>query len=147
MTTAYVAVCAALGAMALAAAAAGALAWWRGGSERAFWALARATQVAVAIAAVLGAVLLLGAGESGKGLQYAYGLIAAAVSFAAEQLRVASAETVLEARGYAEAADVGREPEEVQHSVVLAISRRELGVMTAAMAVIVVLALRGAGLL
>lgn len=147
MTGVYEGVCAALGALALAAAATGGLAWWRGGSASVFWSLARAAQVVVAVAAGLGAVLLLGAGESGRGLQYAYGLFAAGVSFAAEQLRIAAAETVLEARGYEDSAAVGREPEEVQRSVVLAIVRRELAVMSAAMAVIVVLALRGTGLL
>lgn len=147
VTALYEVVCAVFGALALAAAVAGGLDWWRGGTARAFWLLARATQVVVAVAALLGAVLLLGAGESGRGLQYAYGPIAAGVSFAAEQLRVASAETVLEALGYSGAADVGREPEEVQHAVVAAIARREVGIVTAAMAVIVVLALRGAGAL
>jgi len=147
LTAIYEGACAALAALALAAAAAGGLAWWRGSSARVFWPLARAAQVVVAVAAALGAVLLLGAGESGRGLQYAYGLFAAGVSFAAEQLRIASAETVLEARGYADSAAVGSEPEEVQRSVVLAIVRRELAVMSAAMAVIVVLALRGTGLL
>jgi len=147
LTGVYEGVCAALAALALAAAAAGGLAWWRGGSASVFWPLARATQVVVAVTAALGAVLLLGAGESGRGLQYAYGLFAAGVSFAAEQLRIASAETVLEARGYEDSAAVGRESEEVQRSVVLAIVRRELAVMSAAMAVIVVLALRGTGLL
>lgn len=147
MTGVYEWVCAALAALALAAALTGGHAWWSGGSPRPFWLLARAAQAVVAVAAVLGVVLLLGAGESGRGLQYAYGLFAAGVSFAAEQLRIASAETVLEARGYEDSAAVGREPEEVQRSVVLAIVRRELGVMVAAMAVIVVLALRGTGLL
>ncbi len=147
MTAVYEGVCVAMSAVALAAAAWGAADWWRGRPGTVFWPLARAAQVVVLLAAGLGAVLLLGAGESGRGLQYAYGLIAAAVSFAAEQLRVASAETVLEARGYASAADVGGEPEAVQREVVLAIARRELGVMAAAMGVVVVLGLRGAGVL
>lgn len=147
MTGLYEGVCVAMSAVALVAAARGTVDLWRTRTGAAFWPLARAAQVVVLLAAVLGAALLLGAGERGRDLQYAYGLIAAAVSFAAEQLRVASAETVLEARGYARAAEVGDEPEAVQRDVVLAIARRELGVMAAAMGVVVVLGLRGAGVL
>jgi hypothetical protein len=67
------------------------------------------------------------------------------VSFVGEQLRVSSAEAVLYARGFESAAEVGELPEEEQQAVVRAIVQRELGVMTLAAAVIVVLLVRAAG--
>ena len=63
----------------------------------------------------------------------------------AEQLRVASAQMVLDSRGFESAAAVGKLPEEEQHAVVTAIVQRELGVMTLAALVIVVLLARAAG--
>ena len=64
------------------------------------------------------------------------------MSFVAEQLRIAAAETVLAARGHESARAVGRLPEAEQRSVVLAIVRRELGVM--ALAALVILGSLGA---
>jgi hypothetical protein len=63
----------------------------------------------------------------------------------AEQFRVTSAETVLEARGLEDAAAVGRLDEAGQRSVVLAILRRELGVVALAAGVVAFLALRAYG--
>jgi len=75
-------------------------------------------------------------------LHYLYGLLPLAVSFVAEQLRIASAETVLAGRGLDSAQDMRALDETEQRSIVLAIVRRELGVMALAALVILGLALR-----
>jgi len=64
------------------------------------------------------------------------------VSFVAEQLRIVSADTVLAARGLESAQDMRALADAEQRSIVLAIVRRELGVMTLAALVILGLALR-----
>ena len=63
----------------------------------------------------------------------------------AEQLRIASAQMVLDARGLQSAAEVGELPESEQRLVVTTIVQRELGVMVLAALVIVVLLARAAG--
>jgi hypothetical protein len=72
-------------------------------------------------------------------------LLPLAVSFVGEQLRVASAEMILGSRGLESAAEVGELSTEQQNEVVRSILQRELGVMTLAAVVIVVLLLRAAG--
>jgi hypothetical protein len=69
------------------------------------------------------------------------------VSFLAEQLRVASAQTVLDQRGLESSAAVGRLPQSEQRELVLDIVRREIGVMAASALVVVVLGLRAAELI
>ena len=68
------------------------------------------------------------------------------IGFFAEQFRVLSARTVLDARELEDAAAVGALSEAEQRSVVLAIVRRELGVMAVAAGVSAFLAFRAAGL-
>jgi hypothetical protein len=84
-------------------------------------------------------------GPKSPGLHVLYGLLPVAVSFLGEQLRVASAQMVLDARGFASAAEVGKLPHDEQHGVVAAIVQRELGVMTLAALVVVALLVRAAG--
>ena len=79
------------------------------------------------------------------GLFWLYALLPLAVGFVAEQLRLAAAQTVLDARGLADAQAVGRLDEAGQRSVVLAILRREMGVMALAAVVVAFLALRACG--
>ena len=67
------------------------------------------------------------------------------VSIIAEQLRLASAQTVLDQRELEDAQAVGALPEEEQMTIVRAIMRREAGVMTIAALVIAFLALRVLG--
>ena len=147
MDTAHAATGIAILALFSLAALLGAWAWWRsvpGANSvvtRAFWVLLRAAQAALVVEAALGGVLLL-AGRRAPDLHLVYGLVPLAVSFAAEQLRVSAAETVLEARGHESDQAVGRAPEDEQRAVVGAIVRRERGVMTVAALVIVALALR-----
>jgi hypothetical protein len=91
----------------------------------------------------IGAGVLAASGfEPDDGLFWLYALLPVGVFFVAEQLRVASAEAVLEARGLPDAQAVGALPEAEQRSVVLQILRRELGVLAAAAAVVAFLALR-----
>jgi hypothetical protein len=134
----------AAGSLNVLAALFGAWRWWQVEPSRAFWVLARAGQLAaVAFAGVAGVLALRGL-EPADGLFWLYAVLPVAVGFFAEQLRIASAATVLEQRGLEDAQAVGRLPEREQRSVVLAILRREMGVATAAAATVAFLALRAA---
>jgi hypothetical protein len=119
--------------------------WWTVAPSRAFWVLARAGQaVAIALAGVAGVAALTGF-DPADGLFWLYALLPVAVGFVAEQFRAASAQTVLDTRGLEDAEAVGRLDEDGQRSVVLAILRRELGVMALAAIVVAFLALRAYG--
>ena len=123
----------------------GAWRWWAVAPSRAFWVLARGGQaVAIVLAGVAGVAALTGF-DPADGLFWLYALLPIAVGFVAEQFRAASAQTVLDARGLEDAAAVGRLDEAGQRSVVLAILRRELGVMALAAIVVAFLALRAYG--
>jgi hypothetical protein len=123
----------------------GAWRWWRVEPSRAFWVVCRAGQVlAVAQGAVAGVLALLGF-DPADGLYWLYALLPLAVSFVAEQLRVTAAETVLHDAGLPNAQAVGELEESRQRSIVLAIVRREMGVMAAGALVMAFLALRAWG--
>jgi hypothetical protein len=96
---------------------------------------------------VVAGVLALSGEKPDDGLYWLYALLPVAVGFVAEQLRLASAQTVLDARDLPDAAAVGELPAAEQQSVVLQIVRRELGVMAAAALVIAFLGLRAYGTL
>ena len=123
----------------------GALRWYRVEGTRRFWPALRAAQ-AVAVAFALVATVLAALGEGPEeGLFLLYAALPVAVNVVAEQLRIASAQTVLDARGLESAAALGDRPDAEQRSVVRQILRRELGVMTTAALVVAFLALRAAG--
>ncbi|MGI8714483.1 MAG: hypothetical protein ACR2NR_15170 [Solirubrobacteraceae bacterium] len=122
----------------------GAWCWYRVRQSRLFWRLLRAGQAIVVLEIALGGVLVL-IGRKESDLHLIYGLLPLMVSFLAEQLRIASAQMVLDARGLPSAAAVGDLPETEQRVVVLSIVQRELGVMVLAALVIVVLLVRAAG--
>ncbi len=122
----------------------GAWLWWRAETNAWFWRLLRAGQVVVVLEAALGGVLQLGHHKS-PSIHVIYGLLPLAVSFIAEQLRIASAQMILDARGFESASDVGKLPTDEQRHVVVAIVQREVGVMALAALVIVVLLVRAAG--
>src|SRR3954466_12336117 len=123
----------------------GAWRWWTVAPSRAFWVLARGGQAAaVALAAVAGVGAATGF-RPADGLFWLYALLPVAVGFVAEQFRAASAQTVLDARGLEDARAVGRLDEAGQRSVVVAILRRELGVIALAAIVVAFLALRAWG--
>jgi hypothetical protein len=121
----------------------GAWCWWRVRISRWFWPLVRAGQGIVVVEAAVGG-LLVALGHKVTSLHLIYGLLPLLVSFIAEQLRIASAEMVLGARGYESAAEVGNLPQDEQRSLVVVIIHREIGVMTLAAGVVVVLLARAA---
>jgi hypothetical protein len=123
----------------------GAWLWFRGAEpKRYFWWLVRMGQ-AGAVAYALGIGGLAAAGRySSYHLFYLYALLPLAVSFVAEQLRIASAQAVLDQRGLPDAQAVGRLEAPEQLAVVQTILRREMGVMTLAALVVVFLTLRAA---
>lgn len=127
----------------LAAGALGAWRWYRVEPSPRFWRLLRAGQAAVLVEALDGGLLVL-IGHHVASLHLLYGVLPLLVSFVAEGLRVGAAESVLGGRGYASAQEVGRRAPEEQRSVVRAILRREMGVMTASALVCVALAARAA---
>jgi hypothetical protein len=117
--------------------------WFRVRQSPLFWRLLRAGQVAIVVQAALGGLLLL-LGHKQKSLHIIYGLLPLLISFLAEQLRIASAQAVLDSRGFESAAAVGKLPDEEQRVVVLAIVQREMGVMVLAAIVMLVLIARAA---
>ena len=122
----------------------GAWRWYRVETSRAFWVLLRVAQAALVGYVVLVGVLLATGRRPDDDLFYVYALLPVAVSFVAEQLRIAAADTVLAARGLPDAQAVGRLDEAGQRSVVTAILRRELGVMAVAALVIAGMLVRAA---
>jgi hypothetical protein len=122
----------------------GAWCWYRVRQSRLFWRLLRIGQAVVVLEIALGGVLLL-MGRKESDLHLIYGLLPLMVSFLAEQLRIASAQMVLDSRGFESSTEVGKLPETEQRLVVLSIVQRELAVMVLAAAVIVVLLIRAAG--
>lgn len=144
MATVHLVVGVLLLALNLAAGLVGAWAWLRVQPSLVFWRLLRAGQAAILVQVLLG-TLLLALGHSPKGdLHILYGVLPLAISFIAEQLRIGSAETVLEGRGLPNSQAVGELPADEQRVVVMSIVRREVGVMTISCFVVVVLALRAA---
>ena len=95
------------------------------------------------IEAVLGGVLLL-IGDKSPGLHTLYGVLPLLVSFFAEQLRISSAQMVLDQRGFESTHAVGELPADEQQGVVVAIMQREVGVMVLALVVNVLLLARAA---
>jgi hypothetical protein len=117
--------------------------WWRGEASVWFWRLLRAAQAAVIVQVALGGLLVL-LGHKPHGLHVLYGVLPLLVTLLGEQLRAASAQMVLDQRGYESAQEVGRASRDEQRAVVEAIVRRELGVMALATLVNVVLLARAA---
>ncbi len=127
----------------------GAWLWHDGGmgarATGAFWVLLRAGQGAALVLALAVGSLAAAGRYSTEHLFYLYALLPLAIAFVAEQLRVASAQTILDQRDLADARAVGTLPEAEQRAVVRDIVRREVGVMALSALVVVFLALRAAG--
>ena len=130
----------------LAAGLWGAWCWWRVRPAPGFWPLLRTGQALVIIQAIDGGILVA-MGEDLPELHLVYGLVPIGVSFLAEQLRLAAADTVLAQRGLEGRPDVEALPAEEQHALVRAIVRRETGVMAASALVVAALGVRASGLL
>jgi hypothetical protein len=138
------------GALALAAADGvvalfGAWRWYRMAPSREFWLAVRGGQVLALAYALLVGVLLLGHHRPASNLYYLYALLPIAIGFVAEQLRAVAADQVLSARDLDDAQQVATLPKSEQQEIVMAILRREMGVMALAALVVCVLALRAAG--
>lgn len=129
--------------LAASAAGWGAWCWWRVRTSQWFWRILRASQVAVVVQAALGGVLLL-MHRQAPGLHVLYGVLPLLVSFIAEQLKISSAQMVLDQRGFESSAAVAKLPAEEQQDVVVTILQREVGVMVLAAIVNVVLLARAA---
>jgi hypothetical protein len=142
-TIAEIAAFATLGVNAAAAAFAG-LRWWQVRPSEAVWPLLRAGQALAVLQAALAGGLAIAGFEPADSLYWLYVLLPVVVGFVAEQLRIVSAEQVLENRELPDAQAVGALPEAEQRSVVLAIMRREIGVMALAALVVTFLSLRAA---
>jgi hypothetical protein len=126
---------------------AGALAgwrWWQVQPSAAVWPLLRAGQAVAGVQALVAGGLFVAGFRPGDGLYWLYALLPVAIGFVAEQLRIASAEQVLENRELPDAQAVGELPESEQQSIVLAVVRREIGIMALAALVVAFLALRAA---
>jgi hypothetical protein len=123
----------------------GAWRWYLCESSRGFWVLLRVAQVGALVYALAVGVLAAAGHSSSEELFYLYALLPLAIGFVAEQLRVSSAQTILDQRDIPTAQAVGELPESEQHEIVALIVRREMGVMALSTLVIVFLALRAAG--
>lgn len=142
MTTAAQILAIAVAVSSLVAGIVGAAYWWLVRPERLPWLLIRGAQIVAAIQA-LGALGLAIAGlRPDDQLYWLYAALPVAIGFFAEQIKLVSAQSILDARGLEDGAAVGRLPADRQTSVVTAILRRELGVVTAAAFVVVFLGWR-----
>lgn len=147
MTTAAQLLAVAVAVSSLLAGIVGAVYWWQVRPERLPWILIRAAQIVAGIQ-VVGALALAIAGlRPDDDLYWLYAALPVAIGFFAEQIKLVSAQSVLDARGLADGAAVAKLPADGQKSVVTAILRRELGVMVIAAFVVVFLALRALGTL
>jgi hypothetical protein len=129
-------------------AALGAWVWSRGdpggAPARAFWIALRVGQAAALVFVIALGALAAAGHYSSEHLFYLYALLPLAVAFVAEQLRVLSAQAILDQRGLEGAAEVGTLPEPEQQQLLFEVVRRELGVMTLSAFVVAGLALRAA---
>ena len=89
------------------AAGLGAWRWWRVEPSDAFWVLVRAGQGASILLALFAGVAFLSGARPDDDLYWLYAVLPVAVGFFAEQFRILSAQTVLDARGLE---DVGAKP-------------------------------------
>lgn len=128
----------------------GGVLWYRplavgGSGVRTFWILLRVGQAAALLFAVFAGLVAAAGHRPSEGLFWLYALLPLGVAFVAEQLRIASAQTILDQRGLSGADAVAELPEEDQNALVEAIVRREIGVMALSALVVVVLLARAAG--
>ena len=143
MTTVHIVLGVAVVVVNLAAGLLGAYKWRKDEYSHAFWPVLRTGQALVVIEAIDGAVLLL-MGQELPRLHLIYGLVPLGVQFIAEQLRVTSAQAILDQRGVSSAREL--DPDDAEDAA-LDILRREMGVMAASALVVAALGLRAGGVL
>jgi hypothetical protein len=112
-------------------------------SSAMFWRLLRAGQAFVVLEAILGGIWIA-TGRKVTELHVIYGLLPIFVAFMAEQLRISAAQMTLDKRGFLTPQDVGALPADEQREIVVAIVRREIGVMTLSVLVTLILIGRAA---
>jgi heme A synthase len=138
MVALHIAVGFALIALNLAAGVVGGVSWFRDRPSIPFWYLLRAAQFSVFLQALLGGLLVVTNHEPSEDLHYLYGLLPLFVSFVAEGVRAGAAQRELGEL------DFESLPAAEQHTLGLAIVRREMGIMAVSCGVIFFLALRAA---
>ncbi len=143
MTTFHIVLGVALVVVNLVAGLLGAYKWRKDEYSHAFWPILRTGQALVVIEAIDGAVLLLMGHELPR-LHLIYGLVPLGVQFIAEQLKVTSAQAILDQRGVSSAREL--DPDDAEDAA-LDILRREMGVMAASALVVAALGLRAGGVL
>jgi hypothetical protein len=117
--------------------------WWRARPSQWFWRVLRAGQIMVVVEVALGGIWTL-TGRKTPGLHVLYGVLPLLVAILAEQLRAATAQMVLDSRGFESTDEVGELPPEEQRELVTAILQREIGLMALSAVVVVVLLARAA---
>jgi hypothetical protein len=117
--------------------------WWRVRPSQWFWRVLRAGQIMVIVEVALGGIWTL-TGRKTPGLHVLYGVLPLLVAILAEQLRAATAQMVLDSRGFESTDEVGELPPEEQRGLVTAILQREIGLMALSAVVVVVLLARAA---
>jgi hypothetical protein len=117
--------------------------WWRARPSQWFWRVLRAGQIMVVVEVALGGIWTL-TGRKTPGLHVLYGVLPLLVAILAEQLRAATAQMVLDSRGFESNDEVGELPPEEQRALVTAILQREIGLMALSAVVVVVLLARAA---
>lgn len=110
--------------------------WWQRRPSVGFWYLLRIAQFAVVVQVALGGALLLDGRESVDGLHYLYGVLPIVITLLAEGARIVATEHETEGL------DLESLPPERQRVLVLAVTRRETGIMAVSALVIFGLALR-----
>jgi hypothetical protein len=115
-----------------------------GALARSFWVLLRVGQGSALTLAIAVGSLAVAGHYSDEKLFYLYALLPLPIAFIAEQLRVTSAQAILDQRGLEGSAAVASLPQGEQHQLVAAIMRRECGIMALSAVVVVFLALRAA---
>src|SRR4051794_26492153 len=132
MNEAVEAGCLAVAALNLVPALLGLLAFYladtNGALARWFWILLRVGQGSVLALAIAVGSLAAAGHYAEDDLFYLYALLPLAIGFIAEQLRVASAQTILDQRNLEGSSAVAALPTAEQHELVGAIMRRECGV-------------------
>src|SRR5690242_4252172 len=120
----------------------GAFLWYRVLPAGRFDPAVRVAQVLCGLQAVLAGVVYVAGNDVDDQLYYLYAVLPVFVGIATEQLRILSAQTVLDARDLEDAQAVGRLPADEQRSIVVAIVRRETGIMALGLLVIAFLCWR-----
>ena len=121
----------------------GAWCWWRVRASQWFWRALRTAQALVVVEIAIGGVLVL-LGHKPPQIHLIYAVLPVLLSFIAEQLRLSSAQMILDQRGFESAQAVGKLPQGEQHAIMMSVIRREIGVMALAALVNFVLLARAA---